>query len=130
MARIRLTPEERRRRAAAKQDRLRARRAQEGKCRRCSEPVAVSARTGRPARMCRKHLDEDGKRKDDERELGGRPLRWHDDPRIAYGQRGDSARVEHDLPWFDDASMHGVVPTVAPWPADWPYELVDESACG
>ena len=126
-----LTPEERRLRAAAKQARMRLKKAKAGTCRRCPEPVAIGERTGRPARMCRKHLDEDGSRKDGERDLGGRQLRWLDDPRIAYGQRAPRHYpIEVELPWFNDPAMEGIAPAFAPWPPDWEFELLDEADLG
>lgn len=53
--------------ARASQERMRARRAAEGKCRQCEEPRAVIERDGvtKLAQLCRTHLDADWKRKTD-----------------------------------------------------------------
>lgn len=53
----------RRKRNAAQMRRLRDRRDAEGRCRTCKNPVAISEKTGRPAKLCAGHLAADWNRK-------------------------------------------------------------------
>jgi hypothetical protein len=105
------TDEERRKDNAARQATLRARRDAAGECRTCGAPAVVSARTGRLAKQCSRHLAADKERKEvleltwvepevhtedqADDELAGCyrlpwigapsatiPLYWYDDPRI------------------------------------------------
>lgn len=42
---------------------IRARKRRDRECRRCSDPAAIDPKTGAALDQCRKHLDEDNKRK-------------------------------------------------------------------
>jgi len=102
----------RRKRNARRQRELREERDKAKKCRACGRPVAISKKTGLPARQCRRHLGRDSKRKD--RERAAVPLRW-------IGRSTRAKRVARPL-WVrksDDgnvtALLDGQWRAVLPW---------------
>lgn len=91
----------RRKRNAARQRALRAERAKRKRCRTCGGRLAKSGRTGRQAKLCKRHLAADSRRKKNLRQVIAlpwifetpavrvypisrdlKPLLWHNDPRI------------------------------------------------